>query len=268
MITVENLSLALIQTDLYWENIPANLAMFEEKLWAMDQKVDIIVLPEMFTTGFTMNSAGQAEPMNLHSTKWILQMAGQLQSVITGSVIIKEQGNYFNRLLWASPEGELLYYDKRHLFRMAGEDNFYAMGKENKTFTCKGWKIRPQICYDLRFPVWSRNASTTYGEMEFDLLFYIASWPAARVSAWDALLRARAIENLGYCVGVNRIGKDGNGVAYCGHSAAYGFKGDALLECGASEVISIVELKAKELFDYRAKFPAWKDADPFTLNRF
>ena len=152
---MQNLKLALVQTDIYWEDSGANLAMFEEKLWAMDQKVDIIVLPEMFTTGFTMNSANQAEPMNLHASKWLLQMAGQLKSIITGSVIIKEKGNYYNRLLWATPEGELLQYDKRHLFRMAGEDNYFSMGEENKTFTCKGWKIRPQICYDLRSPLWS-----------------------------------------------------------------------------------------------------------------
>jgi len=265
---MQNLTLALVQSDIYWENIPANLAMFEEKLWGIDQKVDIVVLPEMFTTGFTMNSAGQSEPMNLHSTKWLLQMAGQLQAVITGSVIIKDGGKHYNRLLWATPEGELLYYDKRHLFRMAGEEGFFAMGKENKTFTCKGWKIRPQICYDLRFPVWSRNVPNQDGEMEFDLLFYIASWPAPRVAAWDALLRARAIENLCYCVGVNRIGEDGNGVAYCGHSAAYGFKGDDLVQSGESATISIVELNGRALLDYRAKFPAWKDADPFTLDDF
>ena len=263
---MQNLKLALVQTDIYWEDSGANLAMFEEKLWAMDQKVDIIVLPEMFTTGFTMNSANQAEPMNLHASKWLLQMAGQLKSIITGSVIIKEKGNYYNRLLWATPEGELLQYDKRHLFRMAGEDNYFSMGEENKTFTCKGWKIRPQICYDLRFPLWSRNSATPEGEMDFDLLFYVASWPASRGMAWDALLRARAVENLCYCVGVNRVGEDGNGVAYCGHSAAYGFKGEDIIQAGESAKISIVELDGKALLDYRTKFPAWKDSDGFSLD--
>lgn len=263
---MQNLTLALVQTDIHWENSGANLAMFEEKLWGMKEKADIIVLPEMFTTGFTMNSEDQSEPMNLHATKWMLQMAGQLKSIITGSVIIKAGGKHYNRLLWATPEGELLHYDKRHLFRMAGEDNYFSMGMENKTFTCKGWKIRPQICYDLRFPLWSRNASTPEGEMDYDLIFYIASWPAARVTAWDALLRARAVENLSYCVGVNRVGEDGNGVSYCGHSAAYGFKGDEIIHSGNAAKISIVELNGKDLIDYRAKFPAWKDADGFSID--
>lgn len=263
---MQNLTLALIQTDIYWENSVANLAMFEEKLWEMKEKADIIVLPEMFTTGFTMNSEDQSEPMNLYASKWMLQMAGQLKSIITGSVIIKEEGKHYNRLLWATPEGELLHYDKRHLFRMAGEDNYFSMGRENKTFTCKGWKIRPQICYDLRFPLWSRNASTSEGEMDYDLIFYIASWPASRVTAWDALLRARAVENLCYCVGVNRVGEDGNGVSYCGHSAAYGFKGDELIQCGETAKITLVTLDGKALLDYRTKFPAWKDADGFSID--
>ncbi|EPR69399.1 nitrilase-related carbon-nitrogen hydrolase [Cyclobacterium qasimii] len=142
---MQNLTLALVQSDLYWENSAANLAMFEEKLWAMDQKVDIIVLPEMFTTGFTMNSASQSEPMNLHATKWMLQMAGQLKSIITGSVIIKAEGKHYNRLLWATPDGELLHYDKRHLFRMAGEDNYFSMGLENKLLPAKVGR------YDHRF---------------------------------------------------------------------------------------------------------------------
>ncbi|MBI0399567.1 amidohydrolase [Cyclobacterium marinum] len=262
---MQNLTLALVQTDIYWENSAANLAMFEEKLWGIKEKADIIVLPEMFTTGFTMNSEDQSEPMNLHASKWLLQMASQLKSIITGSVIIKEGGKHYNRLLWATPEGELLHYDKRHLFRMAGEDNYFSMGMENKTFTCKGWKIRPQICYDLRFPLWSRNASTPEGEMDYDLIFYIASWPGSRVTAWDALLRARAVENLCYCVGVNRVGEDGNGVNYCGHSAAYGFKGDELIQCGEITKISTVTLDGKALLDYRTKFPAWKDADKFSL---
>lgn len=262
---MENLSLALFQIDLYWENASANLAMFEEKLWDMKGKVDIIVLPEMFTTGFTMNTLSQAEPMNLHSTKWMQRMAGQMGSVITGSVVIKEGGKYFNRLLWATPDGQLAYYDKRHLFRMAAEDHHYDMGQKNQIFTYKGWKIRPQVCYDLRFPVWSRNGSSEEGVMDYDLIFYVASWPAPRVQAWDILLQARAVENLSYCIGVNRVGVDGNGVGYSGHSAAYDFKGNCLASGGEKEGIVKVNLDKTALDAYREKFPAWKDADRFSM---
>jgi len=262
---VENLSLALFQMDLYWENASANLAMFEEKMWNMKGKVDIMVLPEMFTTGFTMNTLSQAEPMNLHSTKWMKQMAAQMDAVITGSVIIQEGGNYFNRLLWATPDGQLAHYDKRHLFRMAKEDHHYSMGKENQIFTYKGWKIRPQICYDLRFPVWSRNGASGNGEMNYDLIFYVASWPAPRMQAWDILLKARAVENLAYCIGVNRVGMDGNEVPYSGHSAAFDFKGNCLASGGENEGIIRVDLDKTALLAYREKFPAWKDADQFSL---
>ncbi|WP_439483572.1 amidohydrolase [Cyclobacterium plantarum] len=262
---MENLSLALFQIDLHWENTSANLAMFEEKLWGMEGKVDIMVLPEMFTTGFTMNTLSQAEPMNLYSTKWMQRMAGQLGTVITGSVMIKEGGKHFNRLLWATPDGQLAYYDKRHLFRMADEDHHYDMGQKNQTFTYKGWKIRPQVCYDLRFPVWSRNGSTEEGEMDYDLIFYVASWPAPRVQAWDILLQARAVENLSYSIGVNRVGVDGNGVAYSGHSAAYDFKGNCLASGGEKEGIVQVNLDKAALMAFREKFPAWKDVDRFSL---
>lgn len=262
---MENITLALFQTELHWENSAANLAMFEEKIWRMEGEVDLLVLPEMFTTGFTMNTASQAEPMNLHSTRWMQQMAGQINAIITGSVIIKDGKDIYNRLLWVEPNGKVSYYDKRHLFRMADEDNFYSMGAKNEFFTLKGWKIRPQVCYDLRFPVWSRNKASKEGVMEYDLIFYVASWPAPRVQAWDILLQARAVENLAYCVGVNRIGQDGNGVEYCGHSAAYDFKGNCLASGGEKEGIIQVKLDGDALIDYRKKFPAWKDADAFTL---
>jgi predicted amidohydrolase len=262
---MENITLALFQTALHWEDSAANLAMFEEKIWRMEGKADLLVLPEMFTTGFTMNTWDQAEPMNLHSTRWMQQMAGQTGAVITGSVIIKAGKAYYNRLLWVEPSGKVSYYDKRHLFRMADEDNYYSMGTKNECFTLKGWKIRPQVCYDLRFPVWSRNQASEKGGMEYDLVFYVASWPAPRVQAWDILLQARAVENLAYCVGVNRIGQDGNGVNYCGHSAAYDFKGNCLASGGEKEGIVRVTLEGDALIEYRKKFPAWKDADAFTL---
>lgn len=202
---MEDLTVALIQTDLYWQDREANLAMLEEKIWPLKGKVDLIVLPEMFPTGFSMEAEKLAEPMNFTTIKWLLQMASQTKAVVTGSVIIKEGKQYFNRLLWVSPEGEIAFYDKRHLFRMADEDHHYSMGKQRKVFSLKGWKILPQVCYDLRFPVWSRNTSDEDGQMDYDLAFYIASWPAARDSAWDVLLKARAVENLCYTIGVNRI---------------------------------------------------------------
>ena len=167
-------------------------------------------------------------------------------------------------MLWAKPDGELLWYDKRHLFRMANEDESYSMGKDKKVFDLKGWKILPQVCYDLRFPVWSRN-SHEEGSLEYDVCIYIASWPKPRINAWDILLQARAVENLSYCVGVNRVGEDGNQVPYSGHSAAYNFKGEQMVFSEDKEEILIVELNAQDLSAFREKFPAWKDADQFRI---
>lgn len=261
----EDLCIAIIQTDLAWEDKTANLANLEEKIWTMDQRVDLIILPEMFTTGFSMNAEELAEPMNLTACKWMKQMAAQTKAVITGSVIIKEQGKYYNRLLWVSPDGQIQHYNKRHLFRFTGEEKVYSPGTESRVFELKGWKIFPQVCYDLRFPVYSRN-SWENEEANYDVVFYIASWPAARTSAWEALLPARAIENLSYSIGVNRVGTDGNGIAYIGQSALYDYKGMALVELGDKEGISIVKLDKNDLEEYRTKFPAWKDADPFRLD--
>ncbi|MEX2594216.1 MAG: amidohydrolase [Anditalea sp.] len=263
---MENLKIALFQTNLYWQNREANLAMLEEKIWSMEKPVDLIILPEMFPTGFTMESKEMAEPMNFTTTKWMKQMAAQTRSVVTGSVIIKDSGKLFNRLLWATPEGEVSYYDKRHLFRMANEEEHYDMGKENIFVGLKGWKILPQICYDLRFPVWSRNKADANGKGLYDLVLYVASWPAPRISAWDILLKARAVENLSYAIGVNRIGQDGKGVTYNGHSGAYDFKGRTLAFSKDMDEILMVDLDHEELIAYRSKFPAWKDADGFEIN--
>ncbi|WP_373494890.1 amidohydrolase [Aquiflexum sp.] len=258
------LKIALVQTDLYWKNKTANMAMLEEKLMNLDQDVDLIILPEMFTTGFTMDAQEVSEPMNLDTTKWMKQMAARTNAVVTGSVIINDKGKYFNRLLWLSPDGNIDVYDKRHLFRMADEDAHFDMGLTRKVFEWKGWKIMPQICYDLRFPVWSRNKMEG-DEMQYDLIFYVANWPSPRISAWDILLQARAVENLSYSIGVNRIGQDGNDVPYCGHSAAYNFKGERLSYAEGSEDILFVELDLHTLREYRSKFPAWMDGDRFEL---
>ncbi len=261
---ISPIRIALVQTDLYWKDKIANMAMLEEKILGFDQQVDLIVLPEMFSTGFTMDAKEVAEPMNLHTTKWMKQMASQTQAVITGSIIINDKGKFFNRLLWISPDGNMDWYDKRHLFRMANEDEYFDMGKERKLFHCKGWNIMPQVCYDLRFPVWSRN-KVTEEELEYDLIFYVASWPSPRINAWDILLKARAVENQAYAIGVNRIGEDGNSVPYSGHSGAYNFKGETLSFSADKGEILFVELDFDSLLQYREKFPAWRDADQFEL---
>ena len=237
--------------------------MLEEKIWAMNRKVDLIVLPEMFPTGFSMDVEGLAEPMNFTSSKWMKQIASQTEAVVTGSVIIKERGQFYNRLLWVTPQGDVSFYDKRHLFRMVGEEGHYSMGKKNIIVELKGWKILPQVCYDLRFPVWSRNKAD--GEGLYDLVFYVACWPASRIAAWDILLKARAVENLCYSIGVNRVGKDGRGTAHNGHSGAYDFKGNTMAFSDDVEETLFVELNYESLQAYREKFPAWKDADSFMI---
>jgi len=256
---MQQLKLALIQSDIHWHEINANLAMFEEKIWQLNEQVDVIVLPEMFQTGFTMKTS-LAEPMNLTTFKWMKQMAAQTKAVVTGSYMVKENGKVFNRLLWMQPDGNFDTYDKAHLFRMSTEDQFFDEGKKRLIVEWKGWKICPMICYDLRFPVWSRNTNLGY-----DLLLYVANWPAVRISAWDALLKARAIENLSYCVGVNRVGGDGNDIAYNGHTAAFDPKGNSLCSSEVDE-IKLLELDKNELLRYRDKFPAQLDADAFNLS--
>ncbi|MGY6744684.1 MAG: amidohydrolase [Cecembia sp.] len=261
---IPDLRLALVQTDLYWKDRTANLAMLEEKIMNLEKQVDLIILPEMFTTGFTMDAEEVAEPMNFYSTKWMKQMASQTGAVITGTIVVREGEDFYNRLLWVKPSGELSKYDKRHLFRMAQEDHHYSMGTERLVLEWKGWKIFPQVCYDLRFPVWSRN-TVVGNQLEYDLVFFVASWPHPRIQAWDILLQSRAIENLSYSVGVNRVGQDGNAITYSGHSAAYNFKGERLVYLEDEERVLYVSLKYDDLSLYREKFPAWRDADQFTL---
>jgi predicted amidohydrolase len=234
--------------------------MFEEKIWDIKDKPDLILLPEMFTTGFSMNASALAEPLNLTTFKWMKQQAEQTGAVIAGSVIIKEGGNYFNRLLWMTPEGKFSYYDKRHLFRMAGEEKIYSSGSAKTVLEIKGWKILPMICYDLRFPVWSRNVNNA-----FDLLIYVANWPAPRRHAWITLLKARAIENLSYVAGLNRVGEDGKGLHYSGDSAVIDFKGEELYSFGEKEHHETITLSYKALKEFREKFPAYLDADNFSI---
>lgn len=257
---MQDLKITLIQTSLYWENPQANLAMLEEKIWGIREASDIIILPEMFTTGFSMNAGALAEPMNLTAFKWMKQMAAQTKAVVTGSVIIRERNLSYNRLLWIQPDGNFQTYDKRHLFRMAEEDKVYTPGRTRIFPEIKGWKILPLICYDLRFPVWSRNAGNSY-----DLLIYVANWPATRWHAWNTLLKARAIENLSYVAGVNRTGEDGKGLAYAGDSAVLDFMGEDIYRFGEEEEIKTITLKYDPLREFRQKFPAFLDSDRFTI---
>lgn len=254
-----DLQLALIQSELDWHDAAANHARFAALL---DQArgADLVILPEMFTTGFSMHSAELAEPEDGPTRAWLLEQARHINAVITGSLIVQAtDGSYRNRLLWARPDGSLAHYDKRHLFRMAGEHKHYAAGDEQVVLEVKGWRVRPLICYDLRFPVWSRDPENT------DLLLYTANWPAARRHHWNRLLPARAIENLCYVAAVNRIGNDAKGHAYSGDSQVLDFQGEALLAPGEAGGVFQVRLSAGELAAYRERFPAHLDADHFYL---
>ncbi len=258
---MQNLKVSLIQTHLHWEDPVANLAHLEEKIWGIDHPTDLIVLPEMFSTGFSMDTKKLAEPMNLHSFKWMQKMAAQKKSVITGSLIIKENGHNFNRLIWMQPDGKYAHYDKRHLFTFASESEYFSAGTERCLVELNGWKILPLICYDLRFPVWSRNLKTD----PYDLLIYVANWPETRISAWNALLKARALENAAYSIGLNRIGIDGKGLNYSGNSAAYDFLGNALMELKNEDGIFNIEFSQDKLMAYRKKFPLLEDQDQFKI---
>lgn len=260
------LSVSLIQSVLHWEDPQANMAMLEEKIWQLSGPVDVIVLPEMFTTGFTMNASSVAEVMGERTFRWMKQMSAQTGALLLGSFIAKENGRYFNRLLWMEPDGQFKTYDKRHLFRMANEHQAYSPGSVRLVGIWKEWRICPLVCYDLRFPVWSRNGwDAENNTMNYDLLIYVANWPSARVTQWDALLKARAIENLSYAVGVNRTGVDGLGIGYDGHSAIYGPRGEVLGFEEEKETILSATLDPKILAQYRSRFPAWMDADSFEI---
>lgn len=257
--TLPDLELALIQTELAWQDPAANRAHFETLL-EQARGADLIVLPEMFSTGFSMDSAALAESESGPTSLWLSEQARRIDAVVTGSLIIQAtDGSYRNRLLWARPDGSVAHYDKRHLFRMAGEHKHYAAGDEQIVLELNGWRIRPLICYDLRFPLWSRDPRTT------DLLLYTANWPAARRQHWNRLLPARAIENLCYVAAVNRIGEDGKGHPYSGDSQVLDFQGEALLAAGDANGVFRVTLKANELAAYRERFPAYLDADAFIL---
>lgn len=257
----QDLTVTLLQAELHWENPAANRAAFEAMIAGISSPTDLFILPEMFTTGFTMNAAELAEEPGGPTTEWLLKMARQTQAALTGSIIIRENGNYYNRLLWVQPDGQIFTYDKHHLFRMAEENSIYSAGKSKTIITWKGWRICPLICYDLRFPVWSRNTSAE----PYDLLLYVANWPEKRAAAWCSLLPARAIENLSYCIGVNRTGRDGKGILFAGDSAVCDPKGDNFFLPANPEIIHTQTLSYQALADFRKSFPADLDADAFSL---
>ncbi|MEZ4858525.1 MAG: amidohydrolase [Flavobacteriaceae bacterium] len=257
---MEKLTTTLIQTQLHWENPEANRKMFSEKIAQISEETDLIILPEMFTTGFSMNARQFAEAENGKTLTWMQEIAAKKNSALTGSIMVKEDNKFFNRLYFVFPDGSFGSYNKRHAFTLAGEERVYSVGNEKLVVAYKGWKICPLICYDLRFPVWSRN---TEG---YDLVIYVANWPLTRIAAWDALLRARAIENMAYCIGVNRIGFDANGHEYNGHSAVYDVLGEKISHKDPEKAfVETVTLNKNHVEEMRKKLQFLNDRDNFTL---
>lgn len=253
------MKVALLQTELAWEESEENIARIDNHISKLESVPDLIVLPEMFNTGFTMNTGKNAQSMDGPVVEWLKQKTKTLNTAICGSLIIEENGDYFNRFLWVDTGEIKAIYDKRHLFRMADEHHYFSAGKSSPVIKYKGWKIMPRVCYDLRFPVWSRST-------DIDLQIYVANWPSPRVSAWDKLLLARAIENQCYVIGVNRIGSDGSGKEYLGHSSVIDPKGNPQTpEKKEDEGWIISELDLDSLNEFRVKFPLAMDADKFTI---
>ncbi len=254
--------IALIQADLVWENVAQNRLNFSEKINSISEVVDLIVLPEMFSTGFTMQPANVSEKMNGETVKWLQQIASKKNTAICGSIVIEEMGSYFNRFLFVLPSGEIEYYNKRHLFTLAGEHKVYTSGVNKLIINYRGFKICPLVCYDLRFPVWARNVEN------YDVLLYVANWPKPRVSAWDTLLKARAIENMCYTIGVNRVGVDANNLEYNGHTAAYNCLGEQIGQTIENkETIVIVTLEKNHISKIRTKLNFLSDKDAFEIKK-
>ncbi|MBN8832764.1 MAG: amidohydrolase [Niastella sp. SCN 39-18] len=256
------LNITSIQSNLYWENKADNLRMFSQKIELLPAHAEVVILPEMFATGFTMNPQPFAETMEGDTVKWMQQTAAENKIILTGSVIIKEGDLFYNRLIWMLPNGELGFYDKRHLFAFAGENEKYRAGHKRLIASVKGWKINLQICYDLRFPVWARQQTK---DPEYDILIYVANWPERRSHAWKTLLCARAIENQCYVIGVNRVGKDGNGIYHSGNSMMINPLGEVLYHMSDDEDIFTLTLLKEDLEKVREKFPFYRDADSFSI---
>jgi omega-amidase len=279
---MKGLQITIIQSNLHWENIDANIKMFSEKISSVKDDADLIVLPEMFSTGFTMNNKAVAENMSGKAVEWMKKTAKEKNCVVTGSLVIEEDGKYFNRLIWMRADGSFETYNKRHLFRYAKEQDYYTAGNEKLIVELKGWKICPMVCYDLRFPVWIRNGSPSpqrgentnskstlrgdLGGLTYDLLLFVANWPERRNHPWKTLLMARAMENQAYVVGVNRVGNDNNNIYHSGDSAVINFKGEIISKTKAhKESIETVAISKNELDEWRNVFPSWVDADNFEI---
>ncbi|MCX7055365.1 MAG: amidohydrolase [Proteobacteria bacterium] len=254
-----NLRVTMIQADLAWQDPATNRRNLAAHFRGLAGHTDLIVLPEMFTTGFSMEASSLAETMAGATVAWLREESAAVGCAITGSLIVEENGQHYNRLVWATPDGGIAHYDKRHLFRMAREQEHYAAGNRRLVVEIKGWRVCPLVCYDLRFPVWSRNRG------DYDVLLYVANWPSRRRTAWSALLRARAIENLCYVVGVNRVGKDGNGASYSGDSVALDFLGQVLGGDRGGDFVETAVLDRESLATFRCDFPVHLDADDFEL---
>ena len=264
---MDALTFTLIQTQLVWEDKKKNLAMLSEKIAGIKKASQVIVLPEMFTTGFSMNAETLAETMDGITMQWMTSMAKESRSAIVGSFIVKELNSFYNRLVWMLPNGQFGYYDKRHLFAYGGEHQHYASGNKRFIAAANGWKLNLQICYDLRFPVWARQQTPAHEKIapEYDVLVYVANWPERRSLAWKTLLTARAIENQCYVIGVNRVGEDGNGVYHSGNSMVVDPLGKILYHCADVEDCFTIKLDKNELVETREKFPFWKDGDYFSI---
>lgn len=264
--TKQSLRVSLVQGATRWHDAAANRDYYGALARPLRGATDLVVLPETFLSGFTNEALGNAETMDGEGLRWMRALAAEVDAVVTGSLVVREGERCVNRLVWMRPDGSHAQYDKRHLFRMAGEHERYAGGSERVIVDLKGWRVCPLVCYDLRFPVWSRNRyDRAAGRFDYDLLVYVANWPSARRHPWRSLLPARAIENLSYCVGVNRVGVDGNELHYAGDSVTVDFMGQPLVELGAQEQVVTIALDPAALAAYRQRFPAWMDADEFTI---
>lgn len=278
---MSSLTITTIQTDVKWEDKTANLRHFEERIMSIPEPTEVVILPEMFSTGFSMTPAGLAEKMDGPTMDWMRAVAARKRVILTGSIIVEEEGRYYNRLIWMLPNGQYGCYDKRHRFAFAGEDEHYTAGRKRLVSSVKGWRVLLLVCYDLRFPVWSRQSPPVEpdreesprgaGEAEagsgpeYDLLLCVANWPERRAHAWKTLLCARAIENQCYVAGVNRIGNDGQGIYHGGDTLVIGPLGETLHHAGAKEDVCTLTLQKDDLERVRQRFPFWRDADRFTI---
>jgi omega-amidase len=268
---MSSLTISLIQTNLLWENKRANLDMLSKKIEGIIEKTEVIILPEMFSTGFSMKPELLAENMEGETLQWMKKISAEKKVILTGSIIIKENNEFFNRMVWMMPNGKYGIYDKRHLFAYGNEQLHYNAGSKRVIASVKGWKINLQICYDLRFPVWARQSPILHKkesiiDLEYDLLIYVANWPERRIRTWKTLLQARAIENQCYVIGVNRVGHDGNGIYHNGDSMIIDALGEIIYQKTDEEDIYTYKLEKNNLAELREKFPFWKDADSFTIN--